>query len=94
MRNWLNVIPTAGSKADEGFLRVRRLVLRNVYADGTRSRPYDCDVVSRTRTDAVAVVLYEVGPDGKKPRYPERGKVFTSVRHGILYRGGENAQWG
>lgn len=51
---------TAGSRCDEGFLRVRRLLLRNRYADGSRSADYACDVVSRRSTDAVAVVLYEV----------------------------------
>ena len=49
---------------DEGFLRLRRLVVRNHYADGSRSAPYACDVVSRTRVDAVAVLIYEVGADG------------------------------
>jgi ADP-ribose pyrophosphatase len=58
---------TAGSRPDEGFLRVRRLMLRNTYADGTRSEPYACDVVSRRRTDAVAVVLHD-GGDGGSPR--------------------------
>lgn len=49
---------TAGSRCDEGFLRVRRFVLRNHYTDGSVSRPYPCDVVSRRRVDAVAVVLW------------------------------------
>lgn len=52
---------TATTRSDEGFLRVRRLVLRTVFSDGRRSAPYPCDVVSRSRVDAVAVVLYEVG---------------------------------
>ncbi len=51
---------TAGSRCDEGFLRVARLRLRNVYDDGTRSDPYPCDVVSRPGSDAVVAVLYEV----------------------------------
>jgi ADP-ribose pyrophosphatase len=51
---------TAGSRCDDGFLRLRRLTLRNVLADGTRSRPYPCDVMSRANVDAVAVVLYQV----------------------------------
>ncbi len=50
---------TAGSLADEGFLRVRRYLLRNVHADGTRGTPYACDVLSRRDVDAVAVVLHE-----------------------------------
>ncbi|MDJ0976434.1 MAG: NUDIX hydrolase [Planctomycetota bacterium] len=55
---------TAGSRPDEGFLRVRRLVVRNVYADGSRSGTYNCDVLSRRRPDAVAVLPYEQGADG------------------------------
>ncbi len=52
---------TATSRLDEGFLRMRRLVLKNHYDDGTTSRPYDCDIVSRKHVDAVAVVIYERG---------------------------------
>jgi len=59
---------TPGSLASEGFLRVRRLLLRTVWADGTRSRPYPCDVVSRSRTDAVAIVLYDVRVEGARRR--------------------------
>lgn len=51
---------TDGSRPDEGFLRVRRLQVRNVYTDGSRSVPYACDVVSRASVDAVAVLLYEI----------------------------------
>lgn len=50
---------TAGSLADEGFLRIRRYLLRHVHADGSRGAPYPCDVMSRKDVDAVAVVLYE-----------------------------------
>ena len=52
---------TADSRCDEGFLRMRRLVLRNRYADGTMSRTYDYDIVSRRHVDAVAIVIYEQG---------------------------------
>lgn len=51
---------TAKSRCDEGFLKLRRLRIRNVYADGTRSDPYACDVMSRKDVDAVTVVLYEI----------------------------------
>jgi ADP-ribose pyrophosphatase len=50
---------TAHSRCDSGFLRVARLEVRNVYADGSRSAPYPCDVVSRPGSDAVVAVLYE-----------------------------------
>ncbi len=55
---------TKASACDDGFLRVRRLVLRNVYADGEQSRAYDCDIVSRRQVDAVAVVVH--GPRGPR----------------------------
>jgi ADP-ribose pyrophosphatase len=65
---------TAGSRCDEGFLRVARLRLRNVYADGSRSEPYPCDVVSRPGSDAVVAVLYEV--DGAR-------RVRVLLREGV-----------
>ena len=37
---------TEGSLANEGFLRVTRLLVRNHYADGTTSEAYPCDVMS------------------------------------------------
>ena len=51
---------TATSRCDEGFLRVQRLLLRNHYEDGSVSAPYPCDVLSRTGSDAVVAVLYEI----------------------------------
>jgi len=51
---------TAESRCDEGFLRLRRLRLRNHYQDGTRSAVYPCDVLSRPGSDAVVAVLYEI----------------------------------
>lgn len=50
---------TDRSTCREGFLRLQRLLVRNVYADGSRSAPYACDVMSRAHVDAVAVVLFE-----------------------------------
>ena len=51
---------TKGSLADQGFLKVRRLVVRTKFKDGTASAPYPCDILSRVRTDAVALLLYEL----------------------------------
>lgn len=51
---------TASSRCDEGFLHLRRLVLRYAYADGTRSAEFPCDVVSRRRSDAAVAVLYAI----------------------------------
>ena len=55
---------TASSRCDEGFLKLRRLTLRNVYEDRV-SQDYPCDVVSRPGSDAVVAVLYERTPSGR-----------------------------
>jgi len=52
---------TGTSRCDEGFLKVRRLVVRNRYADGSTSADYPCDIVSRPHPDAVALLLYRIG---------------------------------
>lgn len=59
---------TERSTCQGGFLKLRRWMLRNVYADGSRSAPYPCDVMSRAQTDAVAVVLYQIvrASDGRR----------------------------
>ena len=80
---------TAGSRADEGFLRVRRLLLRSVLRDGRRSAPFPCDVVSRTRTDAVAVMVYEVvGGGAPSGRRVLRVVLKTGVRPPVYLRRG------
>lgn len=56
---------TATARCDEGFLRLRRLRLVNHYSDGTRSRDYPCDVVTRPHADAVAVVLWHREGSGR-----------------------------
>jgi ADP-ribose pyrophosphatase len=56
---------TAASRCDEGFLKLARLSVRNLYDDGSASAPYACDVLSRPGSDAVVAVLYEVTADGR-----------------------------
>ena len=78
---------TPQSRCDSGFLRVSRLEVRNVYADGSRSSPYPCDIVSRPGSDAVVAVLYEHGVAGalrvllreapRAPVYLRRHKRFV-----------------
>jgi ADP-ribose pyrophosphatase len=65
---------TAKARCDEGFLRLRRLVVRNRYRDGSTSSPYDVDLVSRRHEDAVAIVLFQL--DG--PR-----SVRVALRSGV-----------
>jgi ADP-ribose pyrophosphatase len=49
---------TEGARCDRGFLKLKRLTLRNHYADGTASAAYAYDVVERDALDAVAIVLW------------------------------------
>jgi ADP-ribose pyrophosphatase len=79
---------TAQSRCDEGFLKVSRLLLQNIYADGSRSQTYACDVVSRPGADAVVAILYELGPDGEittvlreAPRPPIYLRKFKRFEH-------------
>lgn len=69
---------TDGSRCDQGFLRLRRLRLRNVYDDESESRDYDCDLVSRRGVDAVVAVLYAIEADGRGRR-----TVRVLLREGI-----------
>jgi ADP-ribose pyrophosphatase len=79
---------TAASRCDEGFLRLQRLVLRNHYEDGSTSRPYPCDVVSRRATDAVVAVLYRIDEQRQvrvilreAPRAPIYLRRFKALEH-------------
>lgn len=49
---------SAGARSDEGFIRVRRLTLKNQYAGEGESSEYSYDCVERTAMDAVGIVLY------------------------------------
>lgn len=64
----------ATTPPDQGFLHLRRLTLVNVHADGSRSAPYPCDMVSRRHADAVAVVVW--GRDA-------RGRVCVVLRENL-----------
>jgi ADP-ribose pyrophosphatase len=49
---------SASAKCDEGFIRVRRLTLKNQYEGHADSSEYPYDCVERTAMDAVGIVLY------------------------------------
>lgn len=55
---------SAHARCDQGFLRLRRLTLKNRYADGSESAAYAYDLVERDALDAVAIVLFADGPRG------------------------------
>ncbi len=70
---------TSSTPSDAGFVRVRRLTLRNRYggkSEPSRDYPYDC--VERAATDAVGIVLYA--------RSPDRVCVRSSIRPPISLR--------
>jgi len=71
---------TSGARVDEGFLRMRRLVLRNRYPDGTVSEDYPYDVVEREAMDAVAIVLAAGG------RESPAVCLRTSIRPPLAFR--------
>ncbi len=64
---------TAERGPDEGFLRLKRLVLRTRYVGGDASAPFACDIVSRQHVDAVAIVIYDI----------VEGVVCVALRRGI-----------
>jgi ADP-ribose pyrophosphatase len=79
---------TAESRCDEGFLKVARLRLRNVYDDGSVSVPYPCDVVSRPGSDAVVAILYEM--DGARRirvllRAAPRGPIYLRRHRSFVH---------
>lgn len=51
---------------DDGFLRLRRRLLRVRYEDGTESEPFVYDAVDRSRLDAVVVVAHFLGEQGER----------------------------
>ena len=56
------IIDSDTQVGDGGFLKLRRLVLRNRRDDGTASPAYTCDAVVRPYgQDAVVVVIYTLG---------------------------------
>lgn len=80
---------TDGARCDIGFLRLRRLTLRNHYADGSRSDTYAYDLVERTALDAVAIVLVVRGRDEL------RVCLRSALRPPLAFRedGASSVQW-
>ena len=57
---------TAGSRPDEGFIRVRRRKLALTLPDGTRTAEFAYDEAQRRLLDAVAIAVHYVGEDGAR----------------------------
>jgi len=75
---------TAARGPDEGFLRLKRLVLRTRYADGGVSAPFACDIVSRAHVDAVAIVVFDVVDD------VVRVALRRGIRPPLAFRAGKD----
>jgi ADP-ribose pyrophosphatase len=73
---------TAESNLQEGYLRLHRWTLRNIYDNGSESKDYGCDVVDRAGLDAVAVVLYAIEPKNRTIRVLLR----ECLRPGLMLR--------
>lgn len=69
-------------RSDEGFIRVRRLVLRNHYENGQTSREYRYDCVERDAMDAVGIVLVD------RTRGTPRVCLRSSIRPPLALRAG------
>lgn len=55
---------SVGARSDEGFIRVRRLTLKNRYEGDAESSEYAYDCVERNAMDAVGIVLYALDERG------------------------------
>jgi len=49
-----------------GFLRLKRMILRAVFADGSRSEPFQYDAVDRERLDAIVVAAHYRDAGGRR----------------------------
>jgi ADP-ribose pyrophosphatase len=70
-------------RSDEGFIRVRRLVLRNHYEGGSVSREYRYDCAERDAMDAVGIVLYSQPSEKGEPH---RVCLRSSIRPPLALR--------
>jgi ADP-ribose pyrophosphatase len=75
---------SAELRGDAGFLRLRRVTLRNRRPDGTASRDYRYDLVERDAMDAVAIVLVARGAAGGELRVCLR----SALRPPLAFRPG------
>lgn len=65
-RHALTVVEERPTLDPPGFLRLRRLIMRVAFADGTVSEPFEYDAVGRGRLDAVVVAPHFRGEDGRR----------------------------
>ena len=65
-KHTLMLVSEQTSRDPAGFLRLRRMVFRIRYADGSVSEPFSYDAVDRQRLDAVVVAAHFRGVDKRR----------------------------
>jgi len=69
-----------------GFLRLKRMILRVAFADGTTSEPFEYDAIDRARIDAVVIAAHYRGADGRRRVY-----LRSCLRPPVAMRGRERS---
>lgn len=72
---------TPFSGCEDGFLKLRRLLIRHRYTDGTESITYPCDIVELPSNDAVVVILYFIDNKGTV-----HVGLRTNIRPSVYFR--------
>jgi ADP-ribose pyrophosphatase len=65
-RHRIVVVEERPSLDPPGFLRLRRVMLRVGFEDGTESAPFEYDIIDRDRLDAVVIAAHYRGKDGRR----------------------------
>jgi ADP-ribose pyrophosphatase len=62
----LVMVQESASLDAPGFLRLKRMLLRVRFADGTTSEPFEYDAIDRARLDAVVIAAHYRDADGRR----------------------------
>lgn len=62
----LALVEERASLDPPGFLRLRRMIMRVRYADGTESEPFEYDAIGRSRLDAVIIAAHYRDAEGRR----------------------------
>ncbi|MEW5806672.1 MAG: hypothetical protein AB1756_04915 [Acidobacteriota bacterium] len=66
---------------EDGFLRLEKMTLKNIYEDGTSSRSYKTEMVHRRGIDSVAIIPYFFDEEGRLNIFLKRG-----IRPAVYFR--------
>lgn len=62
----LALVQERASLDPPGFLRLKRMQMRVLFADGTTSEPFEYDAIDCIRVDAVVIAAHYRGADGRR----------------------------